>query len=53
MEKDYRLEATILKRSIQTITATYGLDKEEVKEIINNTGLIIKKNLYEMERNIR
>lgn len=53
LEKDYRIESIILKRSIQAITAKYGLDKEEVKDLVDATSLTIKKNLYEMERNIK
>jgi len=44
------VEATILKASIREITSRYGLDKEEVKGIIKDTSLEIKKNLYAMER---
>ena len=53
MSKEINLEATILKASIRNITERYGLDKEEVKGIIKDTSIEIKKNLYEMERGIR
>jgi len=47
------IEAAILKASIREITKRYGLDKDEVKGIIKDTSIEIKKNLYLMERGIR